>query len=342
MRVKHRLQHNLLIAVLLLSVLSACDKGHARRQRLQFTDEVRLGMTPVKDQGESQLCWVYAMLATIESERLEQGDSVNLSPDFLARHWTRQLARMAFLSGVEANVSLSGTLPMALHLLQTEGAMPYDAYHAREANYNALCRRLTLAADNTPTLDALERATDDALDEVVGSLPQHVYMFGATYTPLEFAHSVCRRDDYEALTSFSHHPFGKPFVLEMPDNRMVDAFQNVPIDTLMARIDHSLRLRHAVAWEGDTSEPGFLFAAGTADLKRPRQCTQEERQRAFASCETTDDHCMALIGIAHDSEGRRWYIAKNSWGTDNPYGGLMYISADYLRMKTIAVVIKRL
>jgi bleomycin hydrolase len=28
---------------------------------------------------------------------------------------------------------------------------------------------------------------------------------------------------------------------------------------------------------------------------------------------------MSIIGIAHDSKGKKYYIAKNSWGKDNPY-----------------------
>ena len=35
-----------------------------------FTNEVMNGMTPVKNQGKSQTCWIYAMLATIETEHL--------------------------------------------------------------------------------------------------------------------------------------------------------------------------------------------------------------------------------------------------------------------------------
>ena len=29
---------------------------------------------------------------------------------------------------------------------------------------------------------------------------------------------------------------------------------------------------------------------------------------------------------------------KNSWGTGNPYGGLVYMAESYLRLKTVAVV----
>jgi bleomycin hydrolase len=42
-------------------------------------------MTPIKDQGKSQTCWVYAMLATIETEHLSWGDSVNLSPYYIEK-----------------------------------------------------------------------------------------------------------------------------------------------------------------------------------------------------------------------------------------------------------------
>ena len=55
-----------------------------------------------------------------------------------------------------------------------------------------------------------------------------------------------------------------------------------------------------------------------------------------------DDHCMVLIGIAHDENGKRYYIAKNSWGTGNQYGGLMYLSDQYVMMKTVAIVVKNI
>ena len=71
-------------------------------------------------------------------------------------------------------------------------------------------------------------------------------MLGAEYTFKEFAHSVCKKDEYIALTSFTHHPFGEAFALEIPDNRSGDLFQNIPIDDLMQRIYRSIRAGHPV------------------------------------------------------------------------------------------------
>jgi bleomycin hydrolase len=46
---------------------------------------------------------------------------------------------------------------------------------------------------------------------------------------------------------------------------------------------------------------------------------------------------MELIGIKRTPKGGKYYLAKNSWGEDNALGGYMYLSENYLRMKTIAV-----
>jgi bleomycin hydrolase len=70
-----------------------------------FDNEVVLKTTPVKDQGRSPLCWAYAMLATIETEHLMVGDSVNLSPT-IPRVVPPQQAQRYFLTGGAQRVSL--------------------------------------------------------------------------------------------------------------------------------------------------------------------------------------------------------------------------------------------
>ena len=50
---------------------------------------------------------------------------------------------------------------------------------------------------------------------------------------------------------------------------------------------------------------------------------------------------MELIGIARSRKGHLYFIAKNSWGTANPFGGMMYLSENYVRLKTIAVYMKK-
>lgn len=323
-------------------VLASCGRreGTTAPVKQRFTTEVCLRYTPVKNQGNSTLCWAYAMLATIETEHIMMGDSVNLSPDYAARCLLAEEARRSFLSRGNSAVHLRGTAPQLLRIIAEYGILPYDSYNAPHLNYNALARRMQLMVQTRHSLADADRTAADMLDEYIGYLPKNVYMLGAEYTPKEFAHSVCMKGEYVALTSFTHHPFGEDFMLEVPDNRSGELFLNVPIDDMMERMERSIRAGHPVCWEGDVSEPGFSFARGTAELDGARHCTQAERQAAFGRLRTTDDHCMCLIGIARDSKGGRWFIAKNSWGTGNPYGGLMYLSYDYVRMKTVAVVMK--
>ena len=299
-----------------------------------------LPVTPVKNQGRSDLCWVYAALAAIESTHAAAGDSVNLSPDYLARNMLMRQARLNWLSRGRHDMSMRGTLPMALHLLREDGAMPYDSYSTPSPiNWRATSRRAVLAANCEPTFDRAERAVATCADNAVGSVPPHVFMLGAEYSPVDFAQSVCRHDEWHAVTSFTHHPFGKPFRLEVPDNLMDDMFMNVPIDSLVERMRHSLRRGHPVCWEGDISEPGFSWSRGIADIRPGTPVTQQHRQQEFESRRTTDDHCMAITGMARDAQGRRYFIAKNSWGTGNRYAGYMYLSEDYVRLKTIAVLL---
>ena len=341
---KVRITKMLLAALLVLA--AACQQpsgsGSTGGQTPRFTNEVLLRYTPVKDQGRSNLCWAYAMLATIETEHIMMGDSVNLSVDYVARKLLAEQARCHFLSRGYDRITMRGTMPLLLRLIGEYGAMPYDSYNAPGLNYKALGRRVAQLSRASTDMSQLAQRAERLFDERIGALPLKVYMLGAEYTPEEFAHSVCMRGEYNAMTSFTHHPFDDTFVLEVPDNYSDEMFYNVPVDVMMRRIETSLRNGHPVCWEGDVSEKGFSFERGVATLADERPCTQQERQKAFETRRTTDDHCMALIGIAHDQNGRRYYIAKNSWGKGNPYGGLMYLSENYVRLKTIAVVVKNL
>ena len=319
-------------------VLVSCGQQRSRVDipKEKFTIDLRLPTTPVKDQGSSSLCWVYGMLATLETEHIMRGDSVNLSPDYVARMYlSEQANRRRLLPNKivqkEAGTTTRGMCTMALDLIQTYGLQHYDAYrHKPDMDYNVLCRKLDKDND-----------AEKLLDKYIGPLPNQVFMLGALYTPLEFAHSVCTDDEYVALTSFTHHPYGQRFPLEVPDNYFHDTFLNVPLDTMMNRIVQSLRAGHPVCWEGDTSEPGFLFGEGYAVLKNEKKkVTAERRQASFEARRTTDDHVMEIVGLAHDQHGRCFFLCKNSWGTANRYHGFMFLSENYVRMKTIAVVLR--
>lgn len=331
------------VIIAVVFMLVSCGGDKPRKER--FTIERMNKITPVKNQGQSPLCWVYAMLATIESDRLMQGDSVNLSAAYVARSVLMRQAEQCYLTRGSKQPSLRGVAPMALDALFAYGVMPFDAY-CSDADFHVAARRIRILAENAAVrrtgVTRLRDKASDMLDDAVNPVPHRVYMLGAEYTPLEFAHSVCREGEYVAMTSFTHKPFDEMVELDLPDNTAGCRFMNVPVDTLIAKMVVALGSGRSVCWEGDVSEPHFSFADGTARLENESDSvTQEQRQRAFETFRTTDDHCMAVVGLARDDSGNRYFVCKNSWGTGNPYGGLMFMSFNYARMKTVAVVMKK-
>ena len=339
------MRHFIPIIIALVFAASSCSKSGGEKTKLKperFHIDIKLKTTPIKNQGASDLCWIYAMLATIETEHLMSGDSVDLSAIFLGRRFLEEQA-LRHYANKNTPIALRVVMPTTLRLLQRYGAMPFTSYRQpKDVKLNSLAQQLQQRSDQARAhrkgMKSLEEDTRRLLDDAIGPVPSWVFMLGCQYTHLEFAHSICQPNEYTALTSFTHHPFDSKFVLEVPDNFNGEEFLNVPIDTLMAYIDHALHTQHPVCWEGDTSEPGF--GHGIARLPKGHQTvTQDSRQRMFDHFDTTDDHCMAIIGLAHDNHGKKYYICKNSWGKSSPYGGYVFMEEDYLKAKTIAVVI---
>ena len=115
---------------------------------------------------------------------------------------------------------------------------------------------------------------------------------------------------------------------------------------------------YTVCWDGDVSEKGFSHTNGIAVVPegkgtgeteatqsgpvKEKTITQELRQECFDNYSTTDDHLMHLTGTAEDQDGNRFYLTKNSWGTErNTMGGKLYMSVPYVRLHTIAILVHK-
>ncbi|MEI9957915.1 MAG: C1 family peptidase [Ferruginibacter sp.] len=145
-------------------------------------------------------------------------------------------------------------------------------------------------------------------------------------------------DDYVEITSYTHHPFYKPFVLEDPYNWTNDKYLNVPIADFSKIIDDALMHGYTAAWDGDTQEPGFDYYNGVAFIAEPILNMQKERQTTFENKTTAIDHMMHIVGLFKDAKGNKWYYIKNSWGDSNNIGGYLYMEEKYLLLKTGAIL----
>ena len=303
--------NRLLYILLVLLLFVSCREDNEQTIPEGFQPEVMLGMTPVKDQGNSDLCWVFAMLATIESEHIGRGDSVNLSTDFVARMWIAEQALQRYRSAGEKEISMRGMSPMTLTLLRRYGAMPYDSYYSREpVNYRVLVRRVEQTVDMAllrhKSEEQCRKEVDELLDENIGFMPRLVFMYGCQYTFLEFAHSVYEKGEYQSLTNLKDYPYGEEIVLPFADNHYHCKALNVPSDSLIVRIEQSLADGHPVMWEGGDN----------------------------------DDHAACVIGMGRDRCGNEYFVAKNSWGSDNETQGMLYLSKPYVASHTAVVVVK--
>lgn len=224
---------------------------------------------------------------------------------------------------------------------------------------------------------AWRNALEGVLDAYLGVIPATFTYNGKTYTPKSFAESLpVKPADYVALSSFTHHPFYSDFVLEVPDNWLSGRYTNLPLDELKSVVDNALANGYPVAWAADVSEGGFKWKEGVALMPKGKDegdmdgtelsrwvklsdkerledkykfdgpveeitVTQEMRQDMFDSQETTDDHGMEIVGIAEDQNGNRYYKVKNSWDTNQVYGGFIYVSEPFFLAKTMGIYLHK-
>ena len=70
--------------------------------------------------------------------------------------------------------------------------------------------------------------------------------------------------------------------------------------------------------------------------------TPEIRQKGYETFVTTDDHLMHITGITKDQNGTKYYITKNSWGTErNRFGGYLNMSESFVKAKTIYILVHK-
>ncbi|MBQ9646044.1 MAG: cysteine protease [Prevotella sp.] len=269
------------ILLLLVLAFAACEKGS---DDPAFSIDVLNSFTPVKNQGNSQTCWAYAMLSAIETEHIMRGDSVHLSVAYVEKAIEQNAAAPASKRGMAATL---------INAIGRYGLVPYES-----------------------------------MRDTLVPLPRLAFMYGMQYTVHEFARSVCAPGEYIGLGCSDKHPYWQDMVLDVPDNWEGNRVLNVPADSLLALTRRAVAQHRGVCWEGDISEHGFRWKEGVARL-------------SLINGSTTDDHCMAIVGLAHDAQGDNYLIMKNSWGRNNRYRGLMFMHEDYFLRKTVAVYMPR-
>ena len=337
----------------------------------QFTEVVRIPVTPVKDQNATGTCWCFASTSFIEAELMRMGKGeYDLSELFTVRHNYYERMDDNYLRRGKGNISEGSIAHMTLNIIDKYGIVPQSAYSGINydsplPNHRELGTYLRAIAEGSVKLKARSpeywELQDALFDIYMGKLPETFVYEGKEYTPITFRDMLgINTDDYIEITSFSHHPFYQEVPLEIPDNWDHALLYNLPLDEMMEVIDNALNNGYTVCWDGDVSEKGYVYsplgvAILPADATLDRQAIaatdtliaevenvdQALRQKYNESFTTTDDHLEHLTGIATDPAGTKYYITKNSWGAEGPYDGYHYMSEKYIKGKTVSILVHK-
>jgi bleomycin hydrolase len=252
---------------------------------------------------------------------------------------------------------------------------PYHNHSELNAFINGIA---TVPVQRSRESDQYFNIVNAVLDTYLGKVPETFTYKGVGYTPKSFTASLgIKPDDYVEITSLTLYPFYTQGLVPIPDNWRKLNYYNVPLDELIAIMDYALNNGYTVAWDGDVSEKGFSHSKGVAIIPEIEkvdqysaadkarlskmtpeertaeaykfgkpfpevQVTQESREEGFDNKTTTDDHLMHVTGIVKDQNGTKYYITKNSYGTErNSFGGYLNMSENYVRAKTISILVHK-
>lgn len=351
--------------------------------KLEFTVLADLDKTYVKSQDRTGTCWSWSTLSFFESEVLRVSNrEVELAPMWIVRHTYEEKAIQYIRYNGKVNFGQGGAFHDVSNMSKKYGMVPMSAYTGQQYGEDKHMHG-ELAAVLQGYLDGVLKNKNGRLttkwfdgytailDAYLGEKPETFTVEGKEYTPMTYMNDYLKfsPDDYVGISSFSHHEFYKPFIIEVEDNWSNDMVYNLPIDEFMNVMTASLEGGFSYAWASDVSENGFSFKRGLA-VHPPKTgdwehrafrrleksavdsifqnsieewtVTQDERQKMFDNFETTDDHGMHAVGLVKDQNDKKYLIIKNSWGTDsNDCDGYFYASEAFVKAKTMDILIHK-
>ncbi len=339
----------------------ATAQEEEKKSTIEFTPVHDIKTTPVKSQDRTGTCWSYSTTSFLETEVIRLGGpELDLSEMYFVRYVYPEKARLYIMAHGKGNFSEGGQAHDVTNVLRKYGMVTEEAYPGRidvekPHNHSELVSSQKALLDNY--IKGRKAAPSKVWYDVQGAILD-IYMGEVPAkvdgkTPQQYAAAMnIDADNYVELTSYSHHPYYKAFNLEVPDNWSNDHYYNLPLDELMAVMDNALKNGFSFVFDGDVSEKFFSHKQGAAIVpvdeekgfapQEEKEITQEVRQEAFLSWQSTDDHLMHITGLSKDQNGTKYYKTKNSWGTGrSDHGGYLHMSESYMRLHTVAIMVHK-
>jgi bleomycin hydrolase len=243
-----------------------------------FTVIKKNAATPVKNQAATGTCWSFSTTSLVESQSIKNNlGEFDLSEMFTVRNIYIEKARNYVLRQGHAQFSEGALGHDQIRAIAKYGAMPESVYsgltggktsHDHKKLSTQLKQYLDDLIKKTPLPENWMAGFVNILDEALGKPPAKFEFRGKSYTAESFAKNVLQfnANDYVSVTSFTHHPFYEPFILEVPDNYSNGAYLNIPLDELIQLTKDALNSGYTLLWDADVSNMGFMQDKGVAGL----------------------------------------------------------------------------
>jgi bleomycin hydrolase len=327
----------------------------------------KIDHTDVKSQGNTGTCWSFSTVSLVESQTMKNNlGEFDLSEMFIVRNIYIDKAKNYLLRQGSARFSEGGLGSDVVNAMANYGAVPETVYSGlvlgeKSHNHSKMAERLKAYLDGllsqTPLQPDWIVGYNAIMDDHLGKVPETFTYREKVYTPKTFAAEILkfRADDYVFVTSFTHHPFYKPFIVEIPDNYGNESYYNLPLNELMSLTESALAKGFSVMWDADVSNlnfkqknEGFAMLWKEGATTTPINPDADEisydaalRQQLFENLTTQDDHLMHIVGLERSKGGKKFFVVKNSWGQIGPFKGYIKVSEAYFAINTITLVVPR-
>lgn len=352
----------------LLSFAFLCIYALGFSQNYEFQSIKDIVTNPVISQDHTGTCWSFSTTSFLEAEIIRTtGKHIDLSEMFTVRNTYPKKAWVYVMRQGKAQFGEGGLAHDVINSARDYGIVPQSVYSGKITTDSPYDHTEMVAAMETllksyvanPQVELApnwKNAISDVLDNYMGKTPTEFTYEGVQYTPASFFKSTkLNPKNYVTISSYTHEVFYKPFLLDIPDNFSNGLFYNLPLDEYIQNIDYAIDKGFSLALDCDVSEASFSGKIGVAaipedpadtkailkEIKPEKTITPAIRQAQFESYATTDDHLMHIVGKVKDQTGKVYYKVKNSWGSDSGKDGYVYMSAAYLRLKSISVLLHK-
>jgi hypothetical protein len=254
-------------AVFAIAVALAAPSVAHVSERAPVTESYKLPISPVRDQGDSDLCWVYATLSMLETNYLAKHpqSKIQLSRALVQRSSIADRFRRR-ITGNSDRLEDGGVAVDAVALIRQQGIVAEKDFHP-VVDSDPVWEKVGYAISRAPSEADKLAALDSAVASQLGAAPEKTQLDGRELTPRQFAQAVLG-DNVWAEYDVTRDGRGRIGPSLDPDARPGTQAHFIDLPTAVELIHRSLARGQAVVWSSN------------------------------------DDHALVIYGADYDAEGR--------------------------------------